>query len=54
MSALVKELSLLGMEEQEIGVKLGMDKDEVLRLKQITGLCALFSEVTFSQAWTVK
>ena len=28
-----------------------MDKDEILRLKQITGLAALFSEADFSQAW---
>lgn len=30
---------------------LGMDKDEVLRLKQITGLAALFRDVKFGQAW---
>ena len=31
--------------------RLGMDKDEVLRLKQITGLAALFRDVKFGQAW---
>ena len=30
---------------------LGMDRDEILRLKQITGLAALFKEVDFSQSW---
>ena len=30
---------------------LGMDKDEILRLKQITGLTALFKEVEFGRAW---
>ena len=28
-----------------------MDKDEILRLKQITGLTALFKEVEFGRAW---
>ena len=28
-----------------------MDRDEILRLKQITGLAALFKEVDFTQAW---
>lgn len=54
MSELVKELSLLGLTEEMIGEKLGMDADEVLRLKQITGLCELFADVEFSVAWTVK
>lgn len=29
----------------------GMDTDEVLRLKQITGLAALFKETKFGRAW---
>jgi len=28
-----------------------MDKDEIRRLKQITGLAALFKDVNFGQAW---
>jgi hypothetical protein len=28
-----------------------MDKDEILRLKQITGLAALFKDVKFGKAW---
>ncbi|MFB2927510.1 IbrB-like domain-containing protein [Aeromonas hydrophila] len=54
MSDLVKELSQLGLTDLDIGKKLGMDADEVLRLKQITGLHELFSDVKFSAAWTVK
>lgn len=54
MSELVKELSQLGLTDFDIGKKLGMDDDEVLRLKQITGLRELFSSVEFSNAWTVK
>lgn len=34
-----------------IAKHLGMDKDEILRLKQITGLTALFKDVKFVQAW---
>ena len=33
---------------------LGMDSDEVLRLKQVSGLLELFADRHFSQAWTVK
>ena len=28
-----------------------MDKDEILRLKQITGLAALFKDIKFGEAW---
>lgn len=34
-----------------IGMELGMDPDEVLRLKQITGLAEAFSNHEFSRAW---
>lgn len=37
MSEIVRELSLLGWDDNKIG-KTGMDSDEVLRLKQINGL----------------
>ena len=30
---------------------MGMSKDEILRLKQITGLAALFRDVKFGKAW---
>ena len=30
-----------------------MDADEVLRLTQITGLAAMFSDKDFSEAWEV-
>jgi ParB-like chromosome segregation protein Spo0J len=36
-----------------IGKELGMDPDEVLRLKQITGLAEAFSHQSFSKAWDV-
>ena len=34
--------------------ELGMDSDEVLRLKQINGLQELFADCQYSRAWTVK
>ena len=34
--------------------ELGMDSDEVLRLKQINGLQELFADRQYSRAWTVK
>lgn len=54
MSEIVRELSLLGWGEEQIGKELGMDNDEVLRLKQINGLQELFADRRFSKAWTVK
>ena len=47
----VKELHELGRSDAWIAKHLGMDRDEILRLKQITGLAALFKEVDFSQSW---
>lgn len=51
MSNIVKELHDLGRSDTWISKHLGMDKDEILRLKQITGLAALFRDVKFSKAW---
>lgn len=51
MSNIVKELHELGRSDAWISKHLGMDKDEVLRLKQITGLAALFKDVKFGKAW---
>ena len=54
MSDIVQELTKLGWSDDKIGQELGMDADEVLRLKQINGLVELFGDRKFSQAWTVK
>ncbi|MFR1518479.1 MAG: IbrB-like domain-containing protein [Clostridia bacterium] len=51
MSNIIKELHELGRSDEWISKHLGMDKDEILRLKQITGLVALFKDVNFGQAW---
>lgn len=51
MSNIVKELHELGRSDAWISKHLGMDKDEILRLKQITGLASLFKDVKFGKAW---
>ena len=38
---------------QRIGEELGMDPDEVLRLRQITGLAEAFQDKEFSRSWEV-
>jgi ParB-like chromosome segregation protein Spo0J len=51
MSDIVLELSRRNWSEQKIAKELGMEPDEVLRLKQITGLAELFADKEFSEAW---
>ena len=51
MSNIIKELHELGRSDAWISKHLGMDRDEILRLKQITGLAALFRDVEFGMAW---
>lgn len=51
MSNIVLELSRRNWSDKKIAKELGMDQDEVLRLKQITGLAELFASEEFSEAW---
>jgi ParB-like chromosome segregation protein Spo0J len=51
MSSIVAELTQSGMSDAWILKHIGMDKDELLRLKQITGLAALFADKDFSEGW---
>lgn len=53
MMSLVADLAKRNWSSEKIAKELGMDADEVLRLKQITGLAELFKEEEFSEAWTV-
>ncbi|TQS53498.1 ibrB domain protein, partial [Salmonella enterica subsp. enterica serovar Typhimurium] len=53
-SDLVRDLARLGWEDGRIATELGMDADEVLRLKQISGLAEMFGDGAFSDAWTVE
>jgi ParB-like chromosome segregation protein Spo0J len=52
MSNIIAELTTAGMSDAWIIRHIGMDKDELLRLKQITGLADLFKEKDFSEAWS--
>lgn len=54
ISDIVCELVMLGWDDKKIGEELGMDSDEVLRLKQITGLKDMFAKRSYSQAWTAR
>lgn len=53
MSNIVAELTRSGMSDAWIMRNIGMDKDELLRLKQISGLAALFADKDFgmSEEW---
>ena len=54
MSDIVTDLRREGWLDDEIGTELGMEYDEVLRLKQITGLAELFADREYSRAWEPK
>ncbi len=54
MSDIVIELSRRNWSDQRIAKELGMDADEVLRLKQISGLAEMFADEEFSEAWEIE
>ncbi len=51
MSNIVAELHKIGRSDAWLAKHLGMEKDEILRLKQITGLADAFKDNNFSPAW---
>jgi ParB-like chromosome segregation protein Spo0J len=51
MSDIVLDLHRRNWDDAKIAKELGMEPDEVLRLKQITGLAELFADREFSEAW---
>lgn len=51
MSSIVAELVEMGKGDAWICKHIGMSADELLRLKQITGLAALFNNKSFSKSW---
>lgn len=51
MVSIVQELVAAGMSDPWICKNIGMDVDELLRLKQISGLAALFKDHHFSREW---
>lgn len=51
MSNIVIELTKAGWTEEQISKNLGMELDEIIRLKQISGLKEAFSNHVFSKSW---
>lgn len=51
MSDIVVDLAKMGWTDEDICRELGMDLDEVIRLKQITGLKDAFMNHEFSKSW---
>lgn len=51
MSNIVVELLKLGWEDYEICKQLGMDADELLRLKQIIGVDEIYANEDYGRAW---
>lgn len=54
MSQIVSELVEMGKGDPWICKHVGMSVDELLRLKQITGLASLFQNKSFSDSWDAK
>lgn len=52
ISEIVLLLTKMGWSDAQISEKLGMELDEIIRLKQITGLKAAFQNYEFSKSWT--
>ena len=51
MTNIVAELSKSGMSDAWIMKNIGMDAEELLRLKQLSGLQELFKDKDFSKSW---
>lgn len=54
MSTIVAELVEMGKGDHWICKHIGMSVDELLRLKQITGVAALFQNQDFSKSWDAE
>ncbi len=54
MSNIVTELVEMGKGDRWICKHIGMSPDELLRMKQITGLASLFQDKDFSEAWDAE
>ena len=54
MSSMVFQMLEQGMEDHEICNELGMEPEEILRLKHITGFSKLFENAEYSRAWKTK
>jgi ParB-like chromosome segregation protein Spo0J len=54
MVNIVADLKEAGMSDAWIMKNIGMDADELLRLKQISGLISIFADKEFSYAWKAR
>lgn len=54
MSNIVAELVEMGKSDNWICKNIGMSADELLRMKQVTGLAALFKDEEFSKSWKTE
>ncbi len=53
MQNIVQELVEAGLGDNWIMKNIGMDADELLRLKQLTGLMQLFQDKDFTKSWII-
>lgn len=51
MAAVVQDLLRQNLTADEIGIRLGMTDEEVIRLMQITGIARMFAADTYGMAW---
>lgn len=51
MGDLVRALIEQGLDDEEVSRRLGMEIEEVFRLKQITGIAELFKNQVYSRSW---
>ena len=54
MGDLVQALVQQGVDDAGIAQRLGMEEEEVYRLKQITGIAELFKNQLYSRAWEMR
>jgi len=54
MGDLVRALVEQGLPDEDIAQRLGMELEEVFRLKQITGIAELFKNQVYSRAWEMR
>lgn len=54
MANIVAEMVDSGMSDAQVMKSLGMDADELLRLKQVSGLASLFADKEFSKSWEIE
>jgi ParB-like chromosome segregation protein Spo0J len=54
MGDLVQALVQQGVDDADIAQRLGMEDEEVYRLKQITGIAELFKNQMYSRSWEIQ